>query len=270
VSYILEALRKSEQQRQRGMAPRLLAAQPTYEEDTQPAFLLHGLIAAALIGGGVAIGWWKPWQQARLPAAAESSPAKPLEPALRLAMPASLSLPVLPEASSRSEQEAPAQKSSVAAHPAPKPGSLKQDTLLPARAPAQTPEWPAKTAVAAPRAPAQPVREKSTAPAPAPAPLEKASAPIQEKSAEAAAADPAQVQSVVLMAELPLAIRQEIPALSIPVHTYSSAPKERIVGINDRLLQEGEYVAPGLKLEEIAPDSVVFSYKNYRFRRGLQ
>lgn len=266
MSYILEALRKSEQQRQRDMAPRLLAAQPTYEEDTQPAFLLHGLIAAALIGGGVAIGWWQPWQQARLPSAAESTPARSLEPTPRLVMPASLSLPVLPEVSSSSEQEAPAQKSSVAAQPAPKPGSLKQDTLLPARAPAQTPEWPAKTAVAAPRAPAQPVREKPTAPAP----LEKASAPIQEKSAEAAAADPAQVQSVVLMAELPLAIRQEIPALSIPVHTYSSAPKERIVGINDRLLQEGEYVAPGLKLEEIAPDSVVFSYKNYRFRRGLQ
>lgn len=263
MSYILEALRKSEQQRQRGMAPRLLAAQPTYEEDTQPAFLLHGLIAAALIGGGVAIGWWQPWQQA--PSAAESTPAGPPEPTPRLAMPASLSLPVLPEAGSRPEQDAPAQQSVVAAQAAPKPGSLKQDRLPPAGAPAQTPELPAKLAVAAPRAPAQ-VRKKPAAPAP----LEKDTAPIQERSAEAAAADPAQVQGVVLMAELPLAIQQELPAMSIPVHTYSSAPKERIVGINDRLLQEGEYVAPGLKLEEIAPDSVVFSYKNYRFRRGLQ
>lgn len=71
------------------------------------------------------------------------------------------------------------------------------------------------------------------------------------------------------MAELPAAMQQEIPAMSFPVHTYSSTPTERIVGINDRLLQEGDYVAPGLKVEEIAPDGVVFSYKSYRFRRGL-
>lgn len=269
MSYILEALRKSEQQRQRGMAPRLLATQPTYEEDTQPAFLLYGLIVAALIGGGIAIGWWQPWRQA--PSAAESITARPLEPTPRLAMPASLSLPVLPAASGRPEQEAPAQQSSVAAQPVPKPGSLKRDALPPAAPPAPTPERPAKLAVVAPRAPA-PVREKPAAPAPlekAVAPTQERSVPIQEKPAEAAA-DPAQVQSVVLLAELPLAIQQELPAMSIPVHTYSSAPGERIVGINDRLLQEGEYVAPGLRLEEIAPDSVVFSYKNYRFRRGLQ
>jgi general secretion pathway protein B len=64
-------------------------------------------------------------------------------------------------------------------------------------------------------------------------------------------------------------IQQEIPVMSIPVHTYSTTPKERVVGINDRLLQEGDYLAPGLKLEQIAPDGVIFSYKNYLFRHGL-
>jgi general secretion pathway protein B len=92
---------------------------------------------------------------------------------------------------------------------------------------------------------------------------------LQEKSADAAPADAAQEQKVLLMAELPAAIRHEIPAMSIPVHTYSDTPTERIVGINDRLLREGEYLAPGLKLELIAPDGVVFSYKRYLFRHGL-
>jgi general secretion pathway protein B len=92
---------------------------------------------------------------------------------------------------------------------------------------------------------------------------------LQGKSADAAPADPAQEQKVLLMAELPTAIRQEIPAMSIPVHSYSDTPQERIVGINDQLLREGEYLAPGLKLERIAPDGVVFSYKKYLFRHGL-
>jgi general secretion pathway protein B len=98
---------------------------------------------------------------------------------------------------------------------------------------------------------------------------QKAVTPVEEKSAEARPADAAHEQRVISMTELPQAIQQEIPAMSIPLHTYSSTPGERIVGINDRLLQEGDYLAPGLKLEQIAPDGVVFSYKNYLFRRGL-
>ena len=57
--------------------------------------------------------------------------------------------------------------------------------------------------------------------------------------------------------------------MSISVHAYSSKPADRIVGINDRLLREGGTVPPGLTLDEITPDGMVFSYKGYRFRRGL-
>ncbi len=34
-----------------------------------------------------------------------------------------------------------------------------------------------------------------------------------------------------------------------------------------RSLREGDEVAPGLKLEKIQDDSLVFSYKGYRFMR---
>ena len=83
-------------------------------------------------------------------------------------------------------------------------------------------------------------------------------------------ADTAQEQKVVPLAELPLTIQQEIPAMTIPLHAYSSKPRDRLVSINDRMLREGESLTPGLRLEQITPDGLIFSYKGYRFRRGVQ
>jgi general secretion pathway protein B len=270
VSYILDALRKSEQQRQLGVAPRLLTVHATSGPDAQPALLKYGLIAAALIGAGVAIGWWQPWQQEQLLSATEPTIAK--MPEARPRQPLPVPLPVLPEVASAPEMPMPVQKTLVTMRPIPAPAvaPLEQGTHPLATPPPQTRKSPA--AVVLPKETATPVREAAPALAPAPAPAVSVETPIallQEKSANAAPADPAQEQKVLLMAELPAAIRQEIPAMSIPVHTYSDTPTERIVGINDRLLREGEYLAPGLKLELIAPDGVVFSYKKYLFRHGL-
>ena len=72
------------------------------------------------------------------------------------------------------------------------------------------------------------------------------------------------------MAELPLSIRQEMPTLSISVHAYSHEPKDRLVGINDRVFHEGEDLAPGLRLEEITPNGMILRYKGYRFLRGVR
>jgi hypothetical protein len=38
--------------------------------------------------------------------------------------------------------------------------------------------------------------------------------------------------------------------------------------INGSMIREGEYLTAGLKLEEITPDGVIFSYQNYRFHVG--
>jgi general secretion pathway protein B len=266
VSYILDALRKSEQQRQHGVAPRLLTVHATSGANTQPAFLKYGFIAAVLIGTGIVVGGLHPWQQAQRLSATESTPTKMLESSPPQSLPAPL--PVLPETTRESEQEKPVQEALVAVEkPAPAPevaAPVKQVMDLLPKTPVQTSKLPPKPAAAIPKKKATPVRETTTAPA-----LEKAVPPFQEKSADAAPADTAQEQKVVSMAELPPAIQQEIPAMSIPVHTYSTTPKERVVGINDRLLQEGDYLAPGLRLEQIAPDGVIFSYKNYLFRHGL-
>jgi hypothetical protein len=36
------------------------------------------------------------------------------------------------------------------------------------------------------------------------------------------------------------------------------------------MLREGDYVVPGLKLEQITPEGMILSYKGYSFRRGVK
>jgi len=83
-------------------------------------------------------------------------------------------------------------------------------------------------------------------------------------------ADAGQGKKVLALSELPASIQQEIPAISISFHAYSSKPKDRHVMINGAMAEQGEILAPGLSLDEITPDGVILGYKGYRFRRGVR
>lgn len=98
--------------------------------------------------------------------------------------------------------------------------------------------------------------------------LATAPAPMPEKPASPAGV--AQEQRAIPMAELPLPIQQGIPAMTIQLHAYSSNPIERLVSINSRMLREGGYLTPDIRLEQITPDGMIFSYKGYRFQRGVR
>ena len=94
--------------------------------------------------------------------------------------------------------------------------------------------------------------------------------PDQATSVGGGAEAAAPLAAAMAMAELPLAIQQDLPGMSVSVHAYSGKVAERLVGINGRLLHQGEYVAPGLRLESITPDGMILSYKGYTFRRGVK
>ena len=241
MSYILDALRKSDQQRRRGAAPTLLVGQAMAVAPKRPAFLAYGMLVAVLIAAGVVIGWLRPWQpEQAAPSGAELVAAKPL--------------------ASTPRQLAPAPSEMA---PQPKPEPQVQDAKPPAQA----------SPVLVPTKPQRPAREKPKTDG---APLEadaamagNAEAPAPGQPGGSAAADAARLQTVNSMAELPLSVQQELPAMAISVHAYSGNPRNRLVGINNRILREGEYVVPGLKLEQVTPDGMIFGYKGYSFRRGL-
>lgn len=198
MSFILDALRKSDQQRQRSATPTLTTAQTGAAEPRQAAPLWYLLIAAVLLGAGILIGW----MHQTPPETAALAPAigKPVEARAQPFPPEPF--PAVPEAVRKPELQLPSK-----------------------------PEIPIP-----PTAPANPV------------------------SGDA-------LRDVVALAELPPAIRQEIPKVSILAHSYSSKPKARFVFINDRMVHEDEYPVPGLKLEQITADGMIFNYKGYRFHR---
>lgn len=235
MSYILEALKKSDQQRQRGATPTLPTAQVSVAAPKQPLLVYYGLLAAVLLGAGIAIGWLRPWQAEQPAPAAEPGAARSAIPALQQAAPTPLPEPS--EMARKTAQELPAPHSATAGQPAPKVDAMQPD--IPA---------PASTGM-----------HSAAAPAPAPMP---------EKHAGPAGA--VQEQGAIPMAELPRTIQQEIPAMTIQLHAYSGNPAERLVSINSRMLREGGYLTPDLRLEQITPDGMIFSYKGYRFQRGIR
>lgn len=229
MSYILEALKKSDQQRQLSATPTLLTTQSPMIAPTQPAYLYFGIFATVLLGAGILIGWLRPWH-------AEPTRAKDLiaaQSALSTSHQNTLApLPKPPEMAGRTRQELPASQ-----HPS--MIAAKKQPL------------PAPTRVAMHSAPAKAASVIPT--------------PLQDKYDDAA-----QEQKAVPMAELPLALQQEIPSMTVQVHAYSNKPKGRLASINNRMLREGDMLSPGLRLEQITPDGLIFSYKEYRFRRGVQ
>jgi general secretion pathway protein B len=230
MSFILDALRKSDQQRQRSATPTLASAQTPAAEPGQPALFWYGLIAAVLVGAGILIGWLQQTSSQPLPVALPPTVTKPVE------APAFTSAPRPPFPETMRKPEAP-------------PATPVSKATPPAVAVANAPT--------------------STAP-PLPLTAAAASAPreVAPPASANAAGDASRESAVMQLSELPPAIQQEIPKLSILAHSYSSKPKARFVFINDQMMHEEDYPAPGLKLEQITPDGMVFSYKGYRFRRG--
>jgi len=252
MSYILDALRKSDQLRRRDAAPTLLPGQVTLEVPKQPALLAYGSLALVLLSAGIAIGWLRPWQPETVVPPPEARTGKPPAPGQSpgLALQPDTAPPPAPEL--HAQNPAPATPAVPVAAPA--------QLSAPAAAPLH------RRATATVKTERQGDERRSAPPKTAAGMSKKALAPEPALGSNSGAA---RAPSVMSTAELPLAIQQELPPMSVSVHAYSGKPADRLVDINGRLLHEGENVAPGLKLEQITPDGMILSYRGYTFRRGV-
>ncbi|MDO8989103.1 MAG: general secretion pathway protein GspB [Sideroxyarcus sp.] len=88
MSYILEALKKSDQQRQRGATPTLPPVHAAVAAHTRSSSVYYGVLAAVLLFAGIAIGWLRPWQADRPVHAVETVVARPAIPNPDRALPA--------------------------------------------------------------------------------------------------------------------------------------------------------------------------------------
>ena len=65
--------------------------------------------------------------------------------------------------------------------------------------------------------------------------------------------------------QLSIALQTEIPSMSFSAHLYSSQVENRWVRVNGRRLMEGDYIAEGLQLVNIEPQTVILGFKGEVF-----
>jgi general secretion pathway protein B len=304
MSYILDALRKAEveRDRQRQSVPGIHAAgnqQPiylAYERNLNVAKWL-GIATAAALAAGTSYFAVNHWMGASKTnggsVATESSPPSP--PAAGTgtqagALPTSntLNTPMAPNSPVPLEAPAVVERppvvhlstaavSSVATRPA-IVSQATSTTPLPKESSAVAPTKPAN--VNAPMAAPSPkltgtapVQTKDFPPAP-PAPPTPPNVATGKSAGTAAAALPAQKPTnskmvstaIPLLNELPDHIRKQMPALSVAGAVLSESTKEWALLVNDQVLTPGSLVAPDLHLEEVSANSAVFNYRGQKFR----
>ena len=255
MSYILEALRRADAERQQGDVPGLHAqlaalAHPgrggrSLDSARQPLVIGAGLGLAALCLAAVA--WWALGpgvKETTRPAATNAVTANPPDKpsAAPPATPASTQFAAIASKLPPATVASPDSEALVGAAPLPATAGARAARVPPATAPAT----PAPT-VAAQAAPAQPVAA-NPAPVPAPTP-----APTR----------------LPTLAELPEALRRELPALTLGGAMYAEQPGLRIVIINSQVFHEGDNLAPGLQVQQIRLKSVVFKLRGQPFEMPL-
>jgi len=70
----------------------------------------------------------------------------------------------------------------------------------------------------------------------------------------------------MMISELPDNVRKSIPNIEFAGHIYSSTVERRSVMINGRKMREGDAVSADLFLHAITPEGAEFDYQGYRFK----
>jgi general secretion pathway protein B len=246
MSYILEALKKAQAERQLGNAPTIHAPQPAPAAQAGAAPsrrpLLVGLGAGALVVVAGALLMWH-----RGPG---QGPAAPAADAAAVTAPAASAAPVAGRTPAP-----PSNRLEVSAPPAP-----------PER-PAHLPEAPARPAPsAAGRAGAMPQAGADALASTAPRTAAVQAAAVRAAAVQAVNAAPAPEDSLPYLHQLSDAVQRDVPRVSFGGYMYSANPADRLLLVDKALRHEGEEVAPGLVLEKLLPKAAVMNYRGVRYR----
>lgn len=106
--------------------------------------------------------------------------------------------------------------------------------------------------------------------APPPKKVAEKPAPPREVPMAAATSGSAPQPASEVRGEMPPALLQQVQAIPISAHIYSSKPAERMVIINGRAVREGDALPSGAIVEQITPDGIAVSFQGYRAKRSVQ
>lgn len=230
MSYILDALKKSERERS-GVRAGDTAGDGTETHARSPWPLAVALVIAS--NALLAFGWWA-WQRGAEPPTT-NAPATPFE--RPTAPPTSIAPAIEP---------APTEVPTIATGKT-AVGDLAAETL---RAPAPTPRV---------RAEARPLHVSPTVLSPTP------TSPIDD-GAQPVVAHPAAAASVPWLRELPASFRTAVAPLNVNIHVFAGSSEDSVLYINDRQYRTGETLPNGVRLDAVVADGAVLSYQGQQFK----
>jgi general secretion pathway protein B len=278
MSILLDALRRSEEQRQLGKTPDIHASTGAGSAPRSPVQRWAPLMLIAVVA--IALAWfgWRQFQSPEsedvsagemAPAAAEPIAAEPdmANDSGTSAQPRSRDSAPLVVASQRTPVETlPADSGSARAG-----GAAVASDLEPRRARVnesfttfeatqqaadESRELPALAATSPSVPPPAPRQAETPTPGSPTGPATPA--------AQSGASDPKATEPISYWA-LPQGIRDSLPELRITVLVYSERPQDRFVLVGGQRLVEKDQYQEGIVLEEIRREGAVFLYRNYRF-----
>lgn len=230
MSYILDALRKSQQARQPGTAPRvgavhnIVLALPVsgWWLALGIVLLLGLLVVAYLVWRSVGVNLPDPVPDpvASVPAATAPAPTTP----------------AAVEKTTSSPEVAPKKTIPVA--------DLAEQAKIP-------------VAIAPPKKITPPRTEKKIVAAPR---------PEADKITAAAPALPLPTDNTPLLQQMPQDFQRSLPSLALTIHVYSHDESQRILFINNREYRKGSQIEGGIRVEDVVPDGAVLSYRGERFK----
>ena len=261
MSYILEALKKSERERQRDNIPGILSVHDGILHETRKRHILpYILVAALLLNAGIIIWWLGSGHSKKTIAPAQRAQQSGIES--RTSLPEHMKyqdpspVKITSETQQSTKEQSMAQKEKPQSHvPGESISTMSQN------------DSPPKERLVEPKAgEPQMMSVHQTPLRDVPGPSDSSSAPLQKDAPSKRAAE----HRIVQLKELPPSVRQNLPDFSISVHIHDADPESRMVRINDHMLQEGQVFLGGLRLEEITHDGVILNYQKYRFHVGLK
>lgn len=283
MSYILDALKNSQDSRSRGAVPDLasqMAAAHHGPSRRERIWRLVALVTVLLLLAALVVLGWKTWlapapsTQAMLPPFAERpAPVAALvadaqQPAAPVAAPVEAPVAsVQPPAAPQPVQPTPA----APAVESQAPGLAALQQLAGVRVNVDAPQSPPPVATgAAPSGPPPvvqklelPMERPPVAASAKPAPL-LPSAPI--RPAPAAQEPPvAEYGAVEHWKQLPAQIQQQLREMPFNVHIYANDPKLRFVKTGGRTLREGDPINGELRMLHITRDGVIVGYKGGKY-----
>ncbi|MGD0503151.1 MAG: general secretion pathway protein GspB [Steroidobacteraceae bacterium] len=269
MSFILDALKKSEIERQRQSVPGLMDTGPAPRRARFPvwAIALTALLAInltvliiVLARGGLPGLLGRPAQDTRIAspgetAASNATPPLPAPPAGNAPVTAGNAPPANAAPSAGNAQVAGNAQAAADSKP-PDHHFSPMDPAAPVYAP-EIPADSAPTGSALAAAPVQPSR---------PSLSDASSSSGRERDPVLTSGGDKSDQEVLpTISELDLTGANALPEMHLDVHVYATKPAERFVYINMRKYREGNTLAEGPMLERIRRDGVVLDYHGLRF-----